>query len=149
MHPDHRLEVGHLTVFQRTPNWAAPLHNRRITPEEQKQIKATYAEIFERCRQTSTCFIHQTDPRKALEVSAEEREAFWEKLYSEPGFGIWVGNFADVLIDKQANALASEFMAQEDPPARQGSQGRRQADPQGPRLRHAPPAARDPLFRGL
>ncbi|WP_395711848.1 flavin-containing monooxygenase [Reyranella sp.] len=104
-------EVGSLTVFQRTPNWAAPLHNRRITPEEQRRIKATYAEIFERCRQTSTCFIHQTDPRKALEVSPEEREAFWEKLYAEPGFGIWVGNFADVLVDKKANALASEFAA--------------------------------------
>jgi len=104
-------EVGHLTVFQRTPNWAAPLHNRRITAEEQKNIKASYAEIFERCRQTSTCFIHQTDPRKALEVSAEEREAFWEKLYGEPGFGIWVGNFADVLTDRNANELASAFMA--------------------------------------
>ncbi|MEN9498303.1 MAG: hypothetical protein RIS83_122, partial [Pseudomonadota bacterium] len=32
-------DVGHLTVFQRTPNWAAPLHNRKITPEEQAQIK--------------------------------------------------------------------------------------------------------------
>jgi cation diffusion facilitator CzcD-associated flavoprotein CzcO len=104
-------EVGSLTVFQRTPNWAAPLHNRRITPEEQTKIKASYGEIFERCRETSTCFIHQTDPRKALEVSAEEREAFWEKLYSEPGFGIWVGNFADVLMDKRANALASDFVA--------------------------------------
>ena len=104
-------EVGSLTVFQRTPNWAAPLHNRRITAEEQARIKASYGEIFERCRQTSTCFIHQTDPRKALEVSAEEREAFWEKLYAEPGFGIWVGNFADVLTDKRANELASAFMA--------------------------------------
>ncbi|QQS14900.1 MAG: NAD(P)/FAD-dependent oxidoreductase [Rhodospirillales bacterium] len=104
-------DVGHLTVFQRTPNWAAPLHNRRITDEEQKRIKASYDEIFERCRQTSTCFIHNTDPRKALEVSAEEREAFWEKLYSEPGFGIWVGNFQDVLVDPKANDLASAFMA--------------------------------------
>jgi cation diffusion facilitator CzcD-associated flavoprotein CzcO len=104
-------EVGHLTVFQRTPNWAAPLHNRKITPEEQAQIKASYDQIFERCRQTSTCFIHNTDPRKALEVSAEEREEFWEKLYSEPGFGIWVGNFQDVLVDPAANLLASEFMA--------------------------------------
>ena len=104
-------EVGSLTVFQRTPNWAAPLHNRRITAEEQRRIKASYAEIFERCRQTATCFIHQTDPRRALDVSAEEREAFWEKLYAEPGFGIWVGNFADVLTDRRANALASEFAA--------------------------------------
>ena len=104
-------DVGHLTVFQRTPNWAAPLHNRKITPEEQAQIKASYPEIFARCRETSTCFIHQTDPRNALDVSPEEREAFWEKLYSEPGFGIWVGNFADVLTNPAANDLASAFMA--------------------------------------
>ncbi len=102
-------DVGHLTVFQRTPNWAAPLHNRRITPEEQADIKSRYAEIFERCRQTDTCFIHQADPRKATELSAAEREAFWEKLYGEPGFGIWVGNFRDVLVDPKANALMTDW----------------------------------------
>jgi cation diffusion facilitator CzcD-associated flavoprotein CzcO len=26
--------VGHLTVFQRTPNWCAPLHNRKVSEEE-------------------------------------------------------------------------------------------------------------------
>ncbi len=104
-------EVGHLTVFQRTPNWAAPLHNRAITAEEQAKIKASYPEIFERCRQTDTCFIHQSDPRKATEVSPEEREAFWERLYAEPGFGIWVGNFRDVLVDPAANALMTEWAA--------------------------------------
>jgi cation diffusion facilitator CzcD-associated flavoprotein CzcO len=104
-------DVGHLTVFQRTPNWAAPLHNSRITPEEQAKIKASYDEIFERCRQTDTCFIHQADRRKTAEVSPEEREAFWEKLYGEPGFGIWVGNFSDILTDKAANAIATEYMA--------------------------------------
>ena len=87
-------EVGSLTVFQQTPNWAAPLHNSCITPEEQAGIKASYAEIFERCRQTATCFIHETDKRSVFDVTPEEREAFWEKLYSEPGFGIWVGNSA-------------------------------------------------------
>jgi cation diffusion facilitator CzcD-associated flavoprotein CzcO len=33
-------KVGHLTVFQRTPNWCAPLHNGRIDAETQKKIKA-------------------------------------------------------------------------------------------------------------
>ena len=73
-------DVGHLTVFQRTPNWAAPLHNTKITPEEQKKIKATFPEIYERCRQTVACFIHNPDPRNTLDVSPEEREAFWDKL---------------------------------------------------------------------
>lgn len=101
--------MGHLTVFQRTPNWAAPLHNGPISKEEMQRIKARYPEIYERCKQTVSCFIHTPDPRKAMEVSAEEREAFWEKLYAEPGFGIWMGNFSDVLTDERANRLMSAF----------------------------------------
>ena len=100
----------HLTVLQRHPNWAAPLHNREITPEEQADIKKRYPEIYEYCRNTATCFVHNADPRKALDLSPEEREAFWEQRYSEPGFGIWVGNFSDVLTDKRANKLLSDFM---------------------------------------
>ncbi len=43
-------------------------------------------------------------------MSAEEREAFYEKLYREPGFGIWMGNFRDVLVDPDANATITEFV---------------------------------------
>jgi cation diffusion facilitator CzcD-associated flavoprotein CzcO len=103
--------AGHLTVFQRTPQWCAPLHNAKITQEEMRQIRANYAEIFARCQETYGCFIHSTDPRSALEVTHEEREAFWEKLYGEPGFGIWMGNFRDIMVDRQANALISDFVA--------------------------------------
>jgi len=46
-----------------------------------------------------------------MSVPPEEREAFWEKLYAEPGFGIWMGNFRDILIDETANAAISGFIA--------------------------------------
>ncbi len=103
--------VGQLTVFQRTPNWCTPLHNRKITDDEQRKIKAGYPAMFELLRQTPGCYIHNTDPRGTFEVTEEEREAFWEKLYSEPGFGIWMANFRDVLTDPKANALFSDFVA--------------------------------------
>ncbi|MDP3174147.1 MAG: NAD(P)/FAD-dependent oxidoreductase [Phenylobacterium sp.] len=103
--------AGHLTVFQRTPNWCAPLHNTKITDEEMEQIRARYPEIMARCQETPGCFVHGPDPRSALEVTPEVREAFFEKLYSEPGFGIWYGNFRDILVDSDANALISEFVA--------------------------------------
>ncbi len=48
---------------------------------------------------------------KRMDVPPEEREAFWEKLYAEPGFGIWMGNFRDILVDETANAAISEFIA--------------------------------------
>ena len=103
--------AGHLTVFQRTPNWCAPLHNSPISDEEQQAIKARYPEIFEACRNTHGCFIHKADRRYAMEVSDEEREAFYQQLYDSPGFGIWMGNFRDVLVDEQANATISAFVA--------------------------------------
>src|SRR5262245_6783859 len=102
--------VGHLTVFQRSPNWCAPLHNSPIDAATQRRIKATYPEIFARCRDSFGCFIHDADRRNALEVSPEVRTAFYEKLYREPGFGIWMGNFRDILIDRDANATVTEFM---------------------------------------
>ncbi|MEE8301836.1 MAG: NAD(P)/FAD-dependent oxidoreductase, partial [Candidatus Tectomicrobia bacterium] len=102
--------AGHLTVFQRTPNYCAPLHNRLIDVETQRQIKASYPELFEKCRESHGCFLHKADPRNALEVSPEEREAFYQKLYGEPGFGIWMGNFRDILIDPDANDTISAFM---------------------------------------
>ena len=104
-------EVGHLTVFQRTANWAAPLHNGKIDAETQAQIKAGYPEIFARCQETFACFIHTPDPRGAFEVSDREREAHYEKLYGERGFGIWQGNFRDILTDRKANATISDFVA--------------------------------------
>jgi cation diffusion facilitator CzcD-associated flavoprotein CzcO len=103
--------AGQLTVFQRTPQWAAPLHNARITKDEMRRIRANYPDIFARCQETYGCFIHATDPRSVFEVTPEEREAFWEKLYGEPGFGIWMGNFRDILVDREANALISDFVA--------------------------------------
>jgi cation diffusion facilitator CzcD-associated flavoprotein CzcO len=103
--------AGHLTVFQRTPNWCAPLHNAPIDEATQQRIHATYPEIFEKCRDSFGCFVHDADPRNALDVSPETREAVFEKLYGEPGFGIWMGNFRDLLIDERANATITAFMA--------------------------------------
>ena len=103
--------ADHLTVFQRTPNWCAPLHNAKITRQEMIDIRARYEEIFALCHGSPGCYIHAPDPRSTLELSPDEREAFWEKLYAEPGFGIWMGNFSDMLTNRDANALASEFIA--------------------------------------
>ncbi|MEZ5234383.1 MAG: NAD(P)/FAD-dependent oxidoreductase [Acidimicrobiales bacterium] len=100
-----------LTVYQRTPNWCAPLHNSPIDDATQATIKATYPEIFEQCRKTFGQFLHDADRRNALEVSDEERLELWERLYAEPGFGIWMANFRDVLVDERANRLLSDFIA--------------------------------------
>jgi len=103
--------AGTLTVFQRTPNWTSPLHNRPISREEMAEIRTQYPDILKRCQETFACFLHTPDPRGTFEVTPEEREAHWEKLYGSKGFGMWQGNFRDILTDRKANAAVSDFVA--------------------------------------
>ena len=102
-------EVGHLTVFQRTANYCAPLRNRPITAEEQEEIRARYPEIFEKCLETAGSFMHEFDKRSAFSVSEEERVEFYESLWQEPGFKKWLSNFYDVMMPGPANEDYAEF----------------------------------------
>ncbi len=102
--------AGHLTVFQRTANYAAPLHNSKITPEEQKNIKRSYDALKKRVNSTFAWFLHTPDARSVYDVSPEEREAFFEYLYNSRGLGIWQGNFRDILTDPKANEMITEFV---------------------------------------
>lgn len=45
-------KVADLTVFQRRPNWAAPLNNYKISKAEMADIKQRYDDIFHRCSVT-------------------------------------------------------------------------------------------------
>ena len=103
-------ECGHLTVFQRTPNYCAPLRNGQVAPETQRRFKATYDEIHKRIRETPAGFMYDFDPRSALEVPREERLAVYEKLWAQPGFSKWLGNFRDIMTDRDANEDFAEFV---------------------------------------
>ena len=109
--PEVAKEAAQLTVFQRRPNWAAPLNNAPITASEMAAIRTRYDEIFATCARTPGGFEHEPDRRGFYAVSAEERRALWDKLYDEPGFGIWLRNFVEIFIDEDANAEFSEYIA--------------------------------------
>ena len=102
-------EVSHLTVFQRTANFCAPLRNGLIDDEAQREIKANYPEIFKKCLETPGSFMHQFDPRSAMAVSPEERLEQYERLWTEPGFKKWLSNFYDVMMPGEANEDYAEF----------------------------------------
>ena len=103
-------EVAHLTVFQRTANFCAPLRNGPIDDEAQREIKASYPEIFKKCMETPGSFVHEFDPRSAMEVSPEERLEQYERLWAEPGFKKWLSNFHDVMVPGEANEDYAEFV---------------------------------------
>ena len=108
--PEIAKEVAHLTVFQRTANYCVPLRNGPIDPEWQREIKASYPDIFKKCSETPGAFMHAFDPRSALALSPEERLAQYERLWAEPGFKKWLANFYDIMMPGEANEDYAEFV---------------------------------------
>ena len=110
--PEIANKVKELTVFQRRPNWSAPLNNSPISSKEMADIRPRYDEIFATCARTPGGFEHEPDRRGFYEVSRQERVALWDRLYDEPGFGIWLQNFREIFTDEEPNAELSKYIAE-------------------------------------
>ena len=113
-HPGDRRDRRQGRRAHRVPAPAELVRAAEQQPDldaEMADIRARYDEIFATCARTPGGFVHEPDRRGFYEVTPEERVAFWEKLYDEPGFGIWLGNFRDIFTDEAANAEFSDYIA--------------------------------------
>ena len=108
--PPIAAQADHLTVFQRTPNFSLPARHGGFLPEDQARIKRTYEEIFAATRTSFAGFPFSPIDRTTMSVSADEREAILEGLWTEGGFKFLWGGFSDLLSDPEANEIASEFI---------------------------------------
>ena len=108
--PRIAAEASELFVFQRTPNYTIPARNRPLTREDWAEIKAIYPEIRQRARDGRAGFPFTLAGERALDFSEEERNAVYEALWQEGGFKFLYASFGDILVDKAANATASEFV---------------------------------------
>ncbi|MGE3691061.1 MAG: flavin-containing monooxygenase [Novosphingobium sp.] len=100
-----------LYVFQRSPNWCTPLGNTPISDEEMQHLREKFPTILEYVKTTDTAFPYHRDTRKGSDVSAEERAQIFEKLYYQPGYGIWLSTFRDLLVNQQSNDYLADFIA--------------------------------------
>ena len=106
-------EVGSITVYQRTPNWCAPLNNGPITPEEQAEIKASQDDArSSSSASTFAGFAHPDGTEGTFEDTKEQRWAFYEELWNKRGFAKLFSNYNDILVDPRANAEFCEFLAE-------------------------------------
>ena len=110
--PEVAKAAEQLTVFQRRPNWAAPLNNAPISETEMAEIRERYDEIFATCARSPGGFEHEPDSRSFYDVGPAQRRELWDRLYDEPGFGIWLQNFYEIFVDEKANAEISKYIAE-------------------------------------
>ncbi len=101
-------QAATLHVFQRTPNFSVPASNRPLDEETRREQKATYAERRRKSWASGGGSPFVSNPKSALEVPVDEREAEFEQ-YWELGGVLFAKTFADQMSDIEANDLARGF----------------------------------------
>jgi cation diffusion facilitator CzcD-associated flavoprotein CzcO/acetyl esterase/lipase len=112
--PQLAEQARHLYVFQRTPNFSMPAHNRPLDPEAVRAIKAEYRERRALARE-SLSGIPNSHPdalaqRSALEAGPEERQRAYEQGWANGGIGAITLAFNDIIVDAAANETAADFV---------------------------------------
>ena len=104
--------VAHLTIYQRTPNYCLPMNQHKLDPEveQKKKDSGEYEKLMKKTYGTFAGFYYDFVDRKTFEDTPEEREAFYEELFTKHGgFRFWLGTYNDLFQDQKANDEAYKF----------------------------------------
>src|SRR5215468_773755 len=108
--PEIAREAAHVTVLQRTPQYAFPAGNRPITPEEMARARERWDTIKATMIAHGGGFPSNAQTRSALEDTPEQREALYEKLWQRGGFGFFLQSYNDIAISEAANKTMADFV---------------------------------------
>ena len=103
-------QARELTVFQRTPNYSMPAHNRPLEEEEVAEMKANYREWREKQRMSGFGVPVPLPTQSALEATQEERDATYQRGWDAGSLTELITSFTDTLTDREANETAAEFI---------------------------------------
>jgi cation diffusion facilitator CzcD-associated flavoprotein CzcO len=104
-------KVKHLTVYQRTPNMCLPMNQHKLDPaeEERKKKDGTYEKLINDTRSTFAGFTYDFADKDTFDDSPEDREKFYNKLWTEGGFRFWLNGYKDLFFNLDANYEAYKF----------------------------------------
>jgi cyclohexanone monooxygenase len=102
-------QAGHLTVFQRTPNYSIPARTKPMTDAYEQEWKDSYAERREIMRYTRVGNFFDQSDKSAMEVSEDERRKTFEDRWAVGGTR-FMSSFKDLSTNKASNDAAAEFV---------------------------------------
>ena len=101
--------AAHLTVFQRTPNLALPMGQRKLDEADKSALKRGMREKYAVRGKTFAGFEYDFVGPRSTELLPEEVLALYEDYWASGGFKMWLGNFFDVMTDDKANEVVYTF----------------------------------------
>ena len=103
-------QVSHLKVFQRTPQYAIPMNNPKLTEADQISYRKRFNELRHRVMRTFAGFEYDFMYGRWADLSPEERRADLDEMWAEGSLNFWVGLFPELFFDAQVNEEISAFV---------------------------------------
>ena len=103
-------EAASLTVFQRTPAYALPAHNRPLRGTEIAELKSRYPEFRRAQRLSRGGTVFEPPTGSALEADEAERTAAYEAAWDSGLLSGLLRTYTDILTDETANETVAEFV---------------------------------------
>ena len=108
--PEVAKQAAHVWVFQRTPNFDIPGRNGPLAADYAAGVKADYADLWQKARESGFGLPYQVVERSALDFSPADRQRIFEAAWAKGGFYMGLETFSDFLINKDSNDTVSEFV---------------------------------------
>jgi cyclohexanone monooxygenase len=102
-------DIEHLTVFQRTANYAIPAQDRPFDDDDWAEIQDNYDEIVEKANSTGAGMHFGAYAETAEGLSDEEIEEILDTRWEEGGFRFQF-TFEDLIINPETNEKVSEYI---------------------------------------
>ncbi len=108
--PEIAKTADHVTVLQRTAQFAFPAGNRSLTEEDRQNARKAWEETKAMMVAHPGGFPHKGNELAALDFTEEERQAHFEKLWKIGSFHFFLNGYNDVATSEEANASMSNFV---------------------------------------
>lgn len=103
--------VGHLTSFQRTPQYSVPAGNRELSEQELQEQRDRFEEKWDQVWNSSLAMGFVESEAETFAIAPEDREKVYEDVWNEGGgFRFMFETFGDIATDPEANESAAAFI---------------------------------------
>lgn len=107
--PEIAKTAEHVTVFQRTPQYALPARNRPMTDAERSAYQADWQDHRMSMRRRGG-WPFATSKLRANEATAAERQARYEEMWALGGMNLMINSYVGAIVDADLNNEISDFV---------------------------------------
>lgn len=103
--------AGHLTVFQRSPQYSVPVGNGPLSDEDLQELRENFDEIWKQVKSSRLAFGFEESDIPLASVTANERRKIFDKAWAKGGgFRFMFETFSDIALNEEANLAAQDYI---------------------------------------